>query len=96
MHKQQYNPTLLIRLIQKDLLILIHMKRNQKINYHLFLNEKKICHKRNLILINACINSKNENLYKMIKIITHLELKIKKNHSNQSLWTQLRLLSLQF
>ncbi|HXK00568.1 MAG TPA: DNA polymerase III subunit delta [Buchnera sp. (in: enterobacteria)] len=96
LYKQKYNPIFLIRILQKELLILIHMKRNKNINYHLFLNDKKICHKRHITLINACANSTNENLYKMIKIITNLELKIKEEYSKKSLWTQLKLLSLQF
>jgi len=94
--QQKYNPIFLIRILQKELLILIYMKRNKKISYSLFLNEKKICNKRHVIFINACTNSTNENLYKMIKTITNLELKIKAEYNNQSLWTQLKLLSLQF
>lgn len=94
--QQKYNPIFLIRILQKELLMLIYMKRNKKIDYSLFLNEKKICNKRHLIFVNACANSTNENLYKMIKIISNLELKIKAEHNNKSLWTQLKLLSLQF
>jgi DNA polymerase III subunit delta len=94
--QQKYNPIFLIRVLQKELLILIHMKRNTKINHSLFLNEKKICNKRHVIFINACTNSTNENLYKMIKTITNLELKIKAEYNYKSLWTQLKLLSLQF
>lgn len=94
--EQKYNPIVLIRHLQKDLLILIYMKKNKNINYHLFLDKKKICNKRHLIFIKACINSTDENLYKIIKIITNLELKIKGEYNDKSLWTQLKLLSLQF
>lgn len=94
--EQKYNPIVLIRNLQKDLLVLIYMKKNKNINYYLFLNKKKICNKRHIIFINACINSTDENLYKIIKIITNLELKIKGEYDNKSLWTQLKLLSLQF
>lgn len=94
--EQKYNPIVLIRYLQKDLLILIYMKKNKNINYYLFLNKKKICNKRHIIFINACINTTDENLYKIIKIITNLELKIKGEYNDKSLWTQLKLLCLQF
>ncbi|MCW5196356.1 DNA polymerase III subunit delta [Buchnera aphidicola (Pemphigus obesinymphae)] len=94
--EQKYNPVVLIRHLQKDLLTLIYMKKNKNINYYLFLNKKKICNKRHIIFINACINNTDENLYKIIKIITNLELKIKGEYNDKSLWTQLKLLSLQF
>ncbi|CAL4324181.1 DNA polymerase III subunit delta [Buchnera aphidicola] len=94
--EQKYNPIVLIRNLQKDLITLIYMKKNKNINYYLFLNKNKICNKRHLIFINACIDIADDNLYKAIKIITNLELKIKTEYNNKSLWTQLKLLSLQF
>ncbi|WP_343192047.1 DNA polymerase III subunit delta [Buchnera aphidicola] len=94
--QQKYDPIILIRTLQKDLLILIYMIKNKSINLNIFFKEKKICSSRHIIFINACKKYTIIKLYKVIKIITCIELKIKEKYNNKTLWILLKKLTLQF
>ncbi|CAL4324455.1 DNA polymerase III subunit delta [Buchnera aphidicola] len=91
--KQQYNSLILIRALQRDLLKLIYMKREKKININIFfkknciidMRQKYFIHAYKYIHINQCIQA--------IKILVQTELKIKKQYNND-IWINLKTLTL--
>ncbi|WP_343155327.1 DNA polymerase III subunit delta [Buchnera aphidicola (Kurisakia onigurumii)] len=86
--ENQLNPIHLIRLLQKDLLLLIQIKSNNKIIYK-FLQEKKIWkNKLNMFMRTIKLNSLNK-LCKIIKLLLISELSIKNNHEYFS-WITLK------
>lgn len=91
--KKNYNPLILIRSLQKDLLILINMKREKNLDVNTFLKKNKIWFNRSKFFVNAlyCINFKN--FLKVIRILLQIEIKIKKEY-NSSAWIELKTLTL--
>ncbi|QCI16108.1 DNA polymerase III subunit delta [Buchnera aphidicola] len=91
--KQKYNILILIRSLQKDLLILIYMKREKKTDINIFLLANKIWKKRYKFFINGFQKNNYNSLYKAIQILVKIEINIKKKYNN-SVWDQLKELTL--
>jgi DNA polymerase-3 subunit delta len=91
--KQKYNPLILIRTLQKDLLILLNMKREKKLNINFFLKKNNISLNRSKFFANALYYIDFNNFLKIIRILLQIEIKIKKEYNN-SVWIQLKTLTL--
>ncbi|CAL4326501.1 DNA polymerase III subunit delta [Buchnera aphidicola] len=92
-HQQKYNPLILIRQLQKDLLILIYMNRDKNINVNMFLKQNNVWNTRYKFFINA-LNKINNHIYlKAITILVNIEINIKQKYNN-SVWIQLQELTL--
>ncbi|WP_261979557.1 DNA polymerase III subunit delta [Buchnera aphidicola] len=91
--KQKYNPLILIRSLQKDLLKLIYMKREKIININLFFKKNKIFFNR-FKFFKFAINSINfDNFLKVIRILLQIDIKIKVEY-NYDIWIELKTLIL--
>lgn len=91
--QKKYNPIILVRSLQNDLLILINMKREKKIDVSTFLKKNNIWINRSKFFIHA-LNTINFNCFlKIIRILLQIEKKIKQNHDN-SVWTELKTITL--
>ncbi|BBI01341.1 DNA polymerase III delta subunit [Buchnera aphidicola (Nipponaphis monzeni)] len=77
--KNKFHPLMLIKALTNNLLILINMKRQNKISFNAFLQKNKVYKNRYCLFINACKKCTNTQLYKMIHIILLIETSIKKN-----------------
>ncbi|QCI25072.1 DNA polymerase III subunit delta [Buchnera aphidicola (Rhopalosiphum padi)] len=91
--KQKYNPLILIRSLQKDLLILLNMKREKKLDINIFLKKNNVWFNRSKFFINALRSIDFNNFLKIIRILLQIEIKIKKEYNN-SVWIQLKTLTL--
>jgi len=91
--KKKYNPLILVRSLQKDLLKLIHIKREEKIDIYLLLKENNIWNTRYKFFINAFKRINNNNLFKAIQILVKIEINVKKKYNNY-VWNQLQELTL--
>lgn len=92
-YKKQHNPLILIRSLQKDLLILIYARREKKINIDMFLKKNNIGNARYKFFKNALEKNSNKNFLKAIEILLKIEISIKKKHSG-FVWVQLYQLTL--
>ncbi len=92
-YKKKYDPLILIRSLQKDLLILIYMKREKKININAFLKKNNIWNIRYPFFINAFKNIQNHTFLKAIQILVKIEINIKKKY-NYAVWDELKELNL--
>ncbi|AYN24635.1 DNA polymerase III subunit delta [Buchnera aphidicola] len=91
--KQKYNPLILIRSLQKDLLVLLNMKREKKINIDFFLKKNNIWLNRSKFFIKALYSIDFNIFLKIIRILLQIEIKIKKEYNN-SVWIELKTLTL--
>ncbi|QCI19997.1 MAG: DNA polymerase III subunit delta [Buchnera aphidicola (Brevicoryne brassicae)] len=91
--KKQYNPLILIRSLQKDLLILIYIKREKQINIDMFLKKNNVGNIRYKFFKNALKKINNKKFLKAIRILLKIEISIKKQY-NSSVWIQLFQLTL--
>ncbi|CAL4324424.1 DNA polymerase III subunit delta [Buchnera aphidicola (Eriosoma lanigerum)] len=89
LHKNNYEPLILIRVLQKILIKIIYQSHNIRTE------QKKITkiNNNNQILENYNKKKYIHLIYKIIKILTFLEIKIKTN-KKCSIWIQLKTLSL--
>lgn len=92
-YKKKYNTLTLIRCLQKDLLILIGMKREKNLNISMFLKNNNVWNSRFKFFKNAFKKIHSDNCFKAIQILLQIEIKIKKQH-NHSIWMQLKELTL--
>ncbi|CAL4325172.1 DNA polymerase III subunit delta [Buchnera aphidicola] len=91
--QKKYNPIFLVRSLQNDLLILINMKREKKIDINAFLRKNNVWLNRSKFFIHA-LNVINFNHFlKIIRILLKIEKKIKKEYDN-SVWIELKTLTL--
>ncbi|QFQ32256.1 DNA polymerase III subunit delta [Buchnera aphidicola] len=91
--KQKYNPLILTRALQKDLLQLIYIKREKITNINLFFKQNKIFFNR-LKFFKFAIKSINfDNFLKVIRILLQIEMKIKEEY-NSDIWIELKTLIL--
>lgn len=91
--KQKYNPLILVRSLQKDLLTLVNMKREKKTNMNLFFKQNNIFFNR-IKFFNFAIESINfNNFLKVIRILLQTDIKIKVEY-NHNVWTELKTLTL--
>lgn len=88
-----FNPLYLIRMLQNNLIVLFSMKRHNNTNNINFLHSNKIWEKRHSVFIYACTTNNEEKIYKIIKLITYIELSIKRN-IQIDVWNKLKNLSL--
>lgn len=95
LYLKKVNPLYLIRMLQESLINLISMKRNRDSTASVFLHNKNIWKNRHFIFTNACKNSDENQIYKIIKLITSIEISIKKN-INLNIWNKLKNLSFMF
>ncbi|ADP66258.1 DNA polymerase III subunit delta [Buchnera aphidicola] len=91
--KKKYNPIILVRSLQKDLLQLIHMKREKKISIYVMLEKYNIFVTRRKFFIKAFNKINNDSLLKAIQILVKIEVNIKKKYNND-VWNQLQELIL--
>ncbi|QCI21730.1 DNA polymerase III subunit delta [Buchnera aphidicola (Hyadaphis tataricae)] len=91
--EKKYNPLSLIRFFQKDLLILIQIHRNKKINIDEFLKNNNVWSTRRALFKNMILKIDKDIMLNAIKILLKIEINIKKNH-NDSIWIQLHELTL--
>ncbi|QCI17252.1 DNA polymerase III subunit delta [Buchnera aphidicola (Aphis helianthi)] len=92
-YKQKYNVLILIRSLQKDLLILINMKREKEINMNIFLKKNNVFLNR-IKFFNFAIKSINfNNVLKVIRILLQIDIKIKIEY-NHDVWMELKTLTL--
>lgn len=92
--KKKYNPLVLVRTLQNDLIKLIHIKReNKNININRLLKKYNICSIRHIFFINAVQKISNLNLFQAIKILVKIEIHIKKNY-NDNIWQKLEELTI--
>lgn len=92
-YKKKYNPLILIRCLQKDLLILIFIKREKIININLFLQKNNIRKTRYKFFRKILKNINDKIFLQSIQILLKMEIKIKKHYSN-SIWIELCQLTL--
>ncbi|QFQ32606.1 DNA polymerase III subunit delta [Buchnera aphidicola (Aphis fabae)] len=91
--KQKYNPIILIRSLQKDLLILLNMKREKKININIFFKQNNIFFNR-IKFFKLAIESINfNNFLKVIRILLQIDIKIKVEY-DYDVWIELKTLTL--
>ncbi len=91
--KQKYNSFILIRALQKDLLILINIKREKQIKMSVFFKQNNIFYNR-IKFFNFAIKSINfNNFFKVIRILLQIEIKIKEEY-NYNVWEALKTLTL--
>ncbi|WP_422667347.1 DNA polymerase III subunit delta [Buchnera aphidicola] len=90
---QKYNPLILIRCLQKDILKLLFMKKEKKININKFIQKKYFSHTRSVFFIHACKYIQVDQCIKAIKILVQIEIKIKKKYDND-IWLYLKTLTL--
>jgi len=91
--KQKYNPLVLIRLLQKDLLILLNMKRQKELHTNVFFKQKNVSLNR-IKFFNYAIKSINfNNFLKVIRILLQMEIKIKIEY-NSDVWIDLKTITL--
>ncbi|ALD15377.1 DNA polymerase III subunit delta [Buchnera aphidicola (Aphis glycines)] len=91
--KQKYNPLILIRSLQQDLLQLIYIKREKITNIDSILKQNKIFFNR-LKFFKFAIKSINfSNFLKVIRILLQIEIKIKEEY-NFDIWVELKTLIL--
>ncbi|QIQ42016.1 MAG: DNA polymerase III subunit delta [Buchnera aphidicola (Microlophium carnosum)] len=91
--KKQYNPLILVRYLQTDLLKLIYIKREKKISMHILLEKNNVWSTRYKFFINAFKKINNSSLLKAIQILVKIEINIKKKYNND-VWNQLQELTL--
>ncbi|QCI22881.1 DNA polymerase III subunit delta [Buchnera aphidicola] len=92
-YKKKYNHLILVRALQKDLLTLIYIKREKKINLHIQLKQHNIWHTRYKFFINALEKINNNSLLKAVQMLVKIEINIKKKYNN-NIWNQLQELTL--
>ncbi|QCI24491.1 DNA polymerase III subunit delta [Buchnera aphidicola (Muscaphis stroyani)] len=92
-YKQKYNCLLLLRSLQKDLLILLLMKRKKNLNTKIFLKKNNVWDKRHSFFEKAFFHINYDNLCYSMTILLKIEIQIKKNN-NFSIWMQLKTLIL--
>ncbi|AWH90358.1 DNA polymerase III subunit delta [Buchnera aphidicola (Melanaphis sacchari)] len=93
LYKKKYNPIILIRSLQKDLIKLINIKRETKISINESLKKNNIWTNRSSIFINALKFINFNNLLKVIRILLKIEIDIKKEY-NYSVWMELKTITL--
>ncbi|QIQ41451.1 MAG: DNA polymerase III subunit delta [Buchnera aphidicola (Aphis urticata)] len=91
--KQKYNPLILIRSLQKDLLTLICMKREKIININLFFKQNKIFFNRFKFFKFAVHSINFDNFLKVIRLLLQIDIKIKLEY-NYNIWIELKTLIL--
>ncbi|WP_284443111.1 DNA polymerase III subunit delta [Buchnera aphidicola] len=92
-YKKKYNHLILVRALQKDLLKLISIKREKKINIHVQLRQHNIWYTRYKFFISAFKKMNNDKLLRAIQILVKIEINIKKKYNN-NIWNQLQELTL--
>ncbi|AHG59950.1 DNA polymerase III subunit delta [Buchnera aphidicola] len=90
---KKHSPLILIRTLQKDLLILMHMKREKDININTFLKKYNIDYSRHNFFIKAYKKIHDQSYFKAINILVKIEIHIKQKYDN-SIWIQLQKLTL--
>lgn len=93
LYEKKYNPIILIRSLQKDLIKLINIKRETKISINESLKKNNIWINRSSIFINALKFINFNNLLKVIRILLKIEIDIKKEY-NYSVWMELKTITL--
>ncbi|CAL4325129.1 DNA polymerase III subunit delta [Buchnera aphidicola (Protaphis terricola)] len=93
LYQQKYNPLILIRSLQKDLLILLHIKREKKININMFLKKNNIFLNRFHFFFIAIKSINFSNFLKVIRILLQIDIKIKSEYNNNP-WLELKTLTL--
>lgn len=91
--KKKYNPLILIKILQKDLLILLNMKREKKININVFFKQNNIFINRFKYFNSALISINFNNFLKVIRILLQIDIKIKVEY-NYDAWIELKTLTL--
>lgn len=91
--KQKYNPLILIRSLQKDLLILLKIKRAKKNNIDLFIKQENIFFNRIKFFKFAIELINFKNVFKVIRILLQIDIKIKEIY-NYDVWIELKTLTL--
>lgn len=92
-YKKQYHSLILIRCLQKDLIILINMKHEKNLNINTFLKNNNIWNIRLRIFKNAFNRISYDAYCQAIQILVKIEIQIKKKYSN-AVWLQLKRLTL--
>lgn len=88
-YKKKYNPLILVRFLQKDLLKLIYIKREKKISISVLLEHHNVWTIRKKYFINAFERISYNRLLKVIQILVKIEVNIKKKYNNH-VWSQLQ------
>ncbi|ANZ22639.1 DNA polymerase III subunit delta [Buchnera aphidicola (Diuraphis noxia)] len=92
-YQKKYNPLILIRILQKDLLILIYAKHEKIININMLLKKHNVWNTRYKFFKQAIENINYQNCLQAIKILLKIEINIKQKYS-KSVWIQLYELTL--
>jgi len=90
--KRKLNPVILIRYLQHDLITMLLIKRENFKNCYVILNTKQIKPNRHHLLINFARQKNYAIIYKSIKLLTSIEVQIKKNNI-QLIWLRFQTLS---
>ncbi|AAO27108.1 DNA polymerase III delta subunit [Buchnera aphidicola str. Bp (Baizongia pistaciae)] len=90
---QNFNPIILIRYLQHDLLTILLIKRDDVKNYYNILKNRNTNKNRHSLIINYARRKHYKTIYKSIKLLTLIELQIKKNNT-KLIWLPFYTLSI--
>ncbi|MDF2783994.1 MAG: holA [Pantoea eucrina] len=94
LQKEDSEPVILLRTLQRDLLTLLHLQRNQaKQPLRALMDQQRIWQNRRALFTGALQRLDAERLHQAIHLLAELELTMKQDYG-QNLWPQLETLSL--
>ncbi|UDG81600.1 DNA polymerase III subunit delta [Candidatus Profftia lariciata] len=94
LYQEDIEPIIILRVIQREVLLLVTFKNNMAHTelHHLF-NKYKIWQSRRLLIMQALNSLSLKAIYQAIDLLSHLEIKLKLDY-NKLIWSKLELLTL--